>query len=229
MPYDKQLEQAIFSWDVATWSRALSLWDKSLDWTRVETALEVGGNEGGLSIYTALKGIPTVCSDLESPEPKAKANHKAYGLSQLVSYAAINALEIPYESHFDCILFKSIAGGIARNGDLEKSQRLFDQIYKALKPGGTLLFAENLVGSSLHQYARKRFISWAKGWHYFSKGELHEQLSKYSKVTISTTGMAAAFGRSSGQKQFLAKADSLVFNSLCPSAWHYVSFGVAVK
>jgi len=35
-----------------------------------------------------------------------------------------------------------------------------------LKPGGWLLFAENLKGSMLHRLLRKTFVRWANYWRY---------------------------------------------------------------
>lgn len=80
-------------------------------------------------------------------------------MENLITYQDIDATQIPYENEFDIIVFKSIIGGIGRNDNKEIQQLVFNQIYKALKPGGQLLFAENLSASPLHRFFSKWLLS----------------------------------------------------------------------
>jgi len=57
---------------------------------------------------------------------------------------------MPHENRFDVIVLKSLFGGISKGrGPSERSSVLL-QVYKALKSGGVLLFAENVEASRQH-------------------------------------------------------------------------------
>ena len=101
-------------------------------------------------------------------------------------------------------------------------------MYKALKPGGVLLFAENLTGSLFHQLARKKFVKWG-GWLYLSIERLNQLLKVFSAVELKTTGVSAVFGRTEKQKNNLARFDAALLNSVCPENWHYIAYGIAKK
>ena len=60
---DPGILKKIIQWDVKSWSKALLFWEKRVDWDRVENGLELGGREGGLSLWLALKGKKVLCSD----------------------------------------------------------------------------------------------------------------------------------------------------------------------
>ena len=149
--------QQFVEWDVVNWAKAIRFWEDKIDFKTDFKCLELGSNRGGLSLWLGMKGVDVICSDLENPQSIAKALHGKY--EQLkINYEAINALEIPYENEFDLIVFKSVLGGASRGGNQGNKQLVMDQIYKALKPGGKLLFAENLMASDLHQFFRKQFV-----------------------------------------------------------------------
>jgi SAM-dependent methyltransferase len=219
----------IMQWDVRTWSRALPLWEKYLPAVSGGMAIELGGREGGLSLYLASRGMRVLCTDIEDVREKAQPLHACYQVGHLVSYEVVDATAIPRENHFDVVIFKSIIGGIGRNEHPELQQQTFDSIYRSLKPGGVLLFAENLKGSPLHAWMRKKFVRWGNEWRYVETRELRHYLRSFNHVDLRTTGFASAFGRSETQRHLLSYADSAFFNSLVPSSWHYVSFGAAVK
>lgn len=155
----KELTKDIIQWDIKSWSKALSYWDRNIEWDKIQNGLELGGREGGLSLWLALKGKTIVCSDLNDVKKTAEQLHLRHNVSSLVKYQDIDASSIPYENYFDIIVFKSIIGGIGRNNNYEIQQKVFKKIYKALKPGGKLLFAENLIASPFHQRLRKRFVN----------------------------------------------------------------------
>jgi SAM-dependent methyltransferase len=226
---NKQLKKDIIQWDTASWSKALRLWDKEVDWKNVKTGLELGGREGGLALWLALKGVQTVCSDLMDTEATASKLHEKHKVTHLITYQDIDATDIPYENHFDVIVFKSIIGGIGRNSNIAPQREAFNQMHKALKPGGKLLFAENLIASPVHQRLRSKYVTWGDSWRYVSIPEMNDFLSIFSSHRFETTGFLGALGRSESQRKTLAKFDNLLFNRVVPDNWNYICYGVAVK
>lgn len=224
-----ELLKEIIQWDVKSWSKALSFWENNVDWDRVENGLELGGREGGLSLWLALKGKNTLCSDLVNVKETAEKLHIRHQVTGFVNYEDIDASNIPYENHFDVIVFKSIIGGIGRGNNFEIQKKVFREIHKALKPGGKLLFAENLISSPLHQRLRKRYVNWASEWRYVTIDELKECLGEFSSYELKTTGFLGTLGRSEGQRNFLAATDQLFWNHVSPSSWKYIAYGVAQK
>ncbi|MCU0436136.1 MAG: class I SAM-dependent methyltransferase [Bacteroidia bacterium] len=223
-----------FQWDIRNWSKALPCWEKALPPAKPQTgaapkALELGGREGGLSLWLAQKGFQVICSDLSGAEATASPLHRQHGVTAKITYADIDASNIPFENEFDVVVFKSIIGGIGRNNNKEIQREVFAQIHKALKPGGKLLFAENLTASPLHKFFRRRFTNWSGYWRYVTEAELREFMQPFSSVEIHTTGFAGTFGRSEKQKNFLARTDEWLWNAVTPRSWKYIAYGVAVK
>jgi SAM-dependent methyltransferase len=218
----------IVQWDVRTWSRAVDYWDQNVDWSRVHTCLELGGREGGLSLWLALKNKSVVCSDLSNTETTARPLHERYGAVEMVLYEDIDATDLRYENHFDLVVFKSILGGIGQNDDKAKQRRVFERIRKALVPGGFLLFAENMAASALHRSARKHFSPWSTYWRYPSYDEMEEFLSVFTAYDMRTTGFTATFGRNEAQRDVLARLDALLDRAI-GKRWKYMAYGVAVK
>ncbi len=223
------LQKAVIGWDVKNWSRALRFWSDHLpDYTHPLKCLELGGKEGGLSLWLAKQGHEVICSDLQNPGEAAQPIHEKFKVAELISYAAIDATAIPYHDHFDLIAFKSILGGISRMGRDEKKTHTMQQIHQALKPGGILLFAENLKASVVHQFFRRNFVKWGKNWNYLQLGEIAELLDVYEHWEVQTFGYWGAFGRSESQRTLLASIDSLL-NPLTPPSSRYIIFGIAKK
>ncbi len=226
---DKKLLIDIIQWDVGTWSKALKYWNDKVNWSEVENCLEVGGREGGLSLWMALKNKTVVCSDLTDTQKNAQLLHQKYGATK-VKYQDIDIKNIPYESYFDIIAVKSVLGGILRNNEEEAIRTLaIKELYKALKPGGKLLFAENLVASPLHKFLRKRNNAWSKYWHYFTADEINDLLKMFSSVQFNVTGFLAVLGRNESQRKALTMADNIIFNQIMPDHWKYLIYGVAEK
>lgn len=223
------LSTDIIQWDIATWSRALNYWEHAVDWSSVGNALEPGARNGGLSLWLALKGKQVVCSDRGDVRATAEPLHKKYNVTSLVKYEDIDATSIPYENHFDVIVFKSVIGGIGYGNNKVAQEKAFVEMHKALKPGGKLLFAENLAATKLHRRLRKRGAKWGAEWRYVTTKELEEFLSPFSSKKILATGFLSVFGRSETQRKFLAAIDQCFFNVLTPMSWKYMGYGVAVK
>ncbi len=225
---EKELLNDILQWDVAGWTPALEFWEQKIPKDKGKLkCLELGCREGGLSLWLALKGHEVNASDLDDTSSVAQPLHLKYKL-QNVSYHNIDATSIPFENYFDVIIFKSILGGIGRMG-IEKQEETIRQIYKALKPGGILLFAENLRATLLHEFFRKNFTRWGKEWRYISLDEMKKFLSIFNASEIKTTGFTSVFGRNENQKSFLNKIDRSVFNKIVPASWKYISYGIARK
>jgi ubiquinone/menaquinone biosynthesis C-methylase UbiE len=225
---DKNLLGDIIQWDVRIWSQALDFWESRVDWSRVDNCLDLGAGRGGLSLWMALKHKHVVCSDVEDSS-RAREHHKKYDLDGYVEYATIDATNIPYENQMDIVTIKSVIVNIGGGDDSGKQQAAVDQMYKALKPGGKLLFAENLVGSPVHRFVRKRFVKWGAWCRYVTVDEMKTFLRRFSRVEMRTTGVFGAFGRTERQRNALGVVDNAVLNHVTPRSWQYLVYGIAEK
>ncbi len=228
-PIQPELLTDIIEWDVCTWSHALDFWiqKSSSDFSSAKV-LELGSRNGGLSLWMALQGAEVVCSDLEGPTKTAREKHERYGVAHRIQYERIDATRIPYKNTFDIVMFKSILGDIGSGGRKELQRRAVEEMYNALKPGGELMFAENLVASPGHKFMRRNFVSWGKVWRYVTIEEVKNFMNIFSSFDYMTTGFWAAFGRSERQREILAMLDR-VFVPLIPENWRYVIIGIARK
>ncbi len=227
---DKHFIEEVIEWDVENWKHALLFWNDVIQATteNENKGLELGGRRGGPSLWLASKGYDVVCSDLENPQENAKLLHDKYKTSGVISYEAISATNIPYENHFDVIVMKSIIGGVSHSGQDELQKKVIDECLKALKPGGQLLFAENLDASVLHRFARKRFVKWGSAWNYLKYKNIPNLFTDWKSLKFETVGFFAAFGRSENQRRMLGKIDRF-FHPILPKKIKYIVYGVAVK
>lgn len=219
----------IIQWDIVNWSRCLHYWEKEIGNNAIDkNALEIGSGNGGLSLWLAKKGMRVVCSDISDPKVSAgniHANHDFYGK---ITYEAIDATDIPYADYFDYIIFKSVLGGIGRNNRKDLQSKAIKQMRKCLKPGGKLLFAENLTGPPLHKYLRTKFVPWGESWRYVTIDEVKDLLSDFSDFGYKTWGFLGAFGRNEPQRSILGRLDSFL-DFLVPASSRYIIYGAAVK
>lgn len=215
-------------WDVRNWSRALDFWSRhsAQDLSRC-SALEIGCKNGGLSLWMASHGATVVCSDIAGPTEQAVRSHRAHGVAHLITYEPINATHIPYTERFDVVLFKSILGAVARLGDKDAQAKAIAEMHRALKRGGELLFAENLIASPLHAFLRRRYVRWP--WRYVSISEMLEFLAPFSHVSWTAVGFTGAFGRGNVQRNILGALDRLLLDRITPERWKYIIIGVARK
>ena len=218
-------------WDVYTWSRALDFWQSHAQSHGAVRGLELGGRHGGLSLFFAERlGSDMVCSDYGGPSDEAKRVLEPYTNQSKVEFADINALDINFpDNQFDFVVFKSVLPSLA-DGKLSNQQRAIDEVFRVLKPGGVMYFAENMRASALHKFGRKHFVKWGDRCRYISVAELDELLSAFSKTEIRFTGFFAVFApaRLPWLKRAFAKIDSLI-DKLLPTRWKYVAFGAATK
>lgn len=229
MTLTKNLTKDIIEWDVENWKHALYLWNQHLiKFDTPLTCLELGGRKGGCSLWLANAGHHVICSDLTNPEEDASKLHAKYELSGKVEYQAINATDIPYENHFDVIVLKSIIGGVSHSGQDALQAELVKQCYKALKPGGKLMYAENLAASKFHQFMRKKFVNWGDRWNYVRFQNVPDLFSNFKEHEYTTRGFLGTFGRTEAQRNALATVDRL-FNPIIPKNMRYLVYGVAQK
>jgi SAM-dependent methyltransferase len=219
---EKEMLRDVIAWDIVNWSKALDYWQNNAAiFNKDYKCLELGSSKGGMSLWLALYGNKVLCTDLNGPEKAAYRIHEKYKCSSRITYGSINATNIPHENEFDVIIFKSIIGGIPQ----DKTKTL-NEIHKALKPGGKLLFVENLESTIFHRLLRKHYGT--KGWDYLRIDEVDKIFGAYNKVSYTTTGFLGCFGRTEPQKNFLGKVDTL-FDWIIPNSRKYILMGVAEK
>jgi len=226
---NKEIIHDIIAWDVVNWSKAIAYWERELEIKAKNLdCLELGAAKGGCSLWLALHGNRVICSDLISPFESAFEIHKKYDCRELITYDSINATEIPYENKFDIVVFKSILGGITRKGSGNSKKQVIDEVYRAIKPGGKLIFAENLEASYLHRFMRKKFVRWGGEWNYLKYHEVNEVFGSFSSLKYKTAGFFGTFGRTEKQRHLLGWLDNL-FNVLIPKSTRYILIGIAEK
>jgi len=212
----------IVVWDIVNWSTAIKYWENNAQVKNKNyECLELGSSKGGMSLWLALNGNNVLCTDLNGPEDGAHRIHEKYNCSSRITYGAMDATNIPHENKFDVVIFKSIIGGIPQ----DKTKTL-TEIHKALKPGGKLLFAENLEATFLHKILRRNFGT--KGWDYLKMDEIDKVFTAYNKVNYTTVGFFGCMGRNEWQRNFLGKVDT-VLNWIIPNRSKYILIGVAEK
>jgi len=230
MDYSHDQLKDFLEWDIDTWKHALWYWDEVLDKQpfSCEKALELGARNGGLSLYLAEKGMQVVCSDLNGPTPQARELIEQHGqeLADRVSFESVDATAIPCaENSFDLVVFKSVLGGIGMACGFEGIQQAVREIHRVLRPGGLLLFAENLEGSRLHRQARRAFVPWGKSWLYPTMEQIEDLLTIFDHSELRSYGFFSCFKKDFAPFVFV---DRLVCRSR-KSRSHYMVFGYARK
>jgi SAM-dependent methyltransferase len=225
------LREDIVGWDVANWSRALDYWESRVGFDSAPgSALELGcGGNGGMSLWLAKHGCKVICSGYHAVEEAARVAHRAHGVESLIEYATVDARSIPYREAFDLVCYKSMLGRIVEDGSLQVARDVVAQISQALKPGGRLLFAENLASSRLHHALRQRWGTGKRRWRYFTIEELVELHSGFSAFEYTTFGFTGCLGRTEGQRRLLGHLDSHLLERIVPGRWHYIMAGIATK
>ncbi|MCX2449929.1 methyltransferase domain-containing protein [Pedobacter sp. PLR] len=221
------LKRDIIGWDTENWSRAIPFWEKLGQLKqRDNKCLELGAYGGGLSLWLALNKNRVICSNLEIPDANTKKIHHQYNCLSYIAYEAIDATNIPYADHFDFITFKSILGGIPGVDGQQVKIKTINQIHTSLKPGGKLLFAENLSASIFHKILRYWFGT--KNWNYLKLSDMDVVFSSFSDVKYTTVGFFGCFGRNESQRIFLGKLDKF-FDWMIPRKCRYIIIGIATK
>jgi ubiquinone/menaquinone biosynthesis C-methylase UbiE len=216
----------IVQWDIKNWSKCLKFWDENTDLKNPKKILALGEREGGMSLYFALNGHTVICSDYNAMPDTTRKMHADYGVSEQISYEKIDMKAIALEdASVDVVVFKSVIGALGNEADQKQA---ISEIYRVLKKGGVFLFAENLEGSKLHQYLRKKFVSWGERWRYIDRAEIQNWANDFSTRKTKAHGVISLFGRSEKQRSFLAGIDT-VLTPITPKKWRYILYGVFKK
>jgi SAM-dependent methyltransferase len=154
-----------------------------------------------------------------------RALHRRHGVDHRITYASedATALSMPGGS-YDVVIFKSVIGAL---GSKERQQKAISEMLRVLRPGGVLLFAENLGGTRLHRWLRKRFVAWDAYWRYLSMPADRDLFNGFDHVEYRTHGLLANLGRSENQRDLLARIDAILC-PLTPRSWHYIVYGFAI-
>jgi len=222
----------VIGWDVRTWGRAVEAWERAL--ARAPEGpldvLEVGAGPGGPSLWLALKGHRVVTSNVSGTREQAAPLHERYGVADRIEYRDLDLTrELPYRDAFDVVVFKSVLGGLG-GADPALPGVALDEIRAALRPGGILLWAENLRGNWLHRAARTLAyrIRRVPIWQYLALRRLRELLgSRFAEVELHVGGVLAVLGTSEAARDRLARADQALFDRIVPASWHYMAYGCA--
>ena len=225
----------IVGWDVRTWSRAVECWERAVAEQEARLGrpldvLEIGAGPGGPSLWLTLRGHRVVTSNLDNTELLARPLHERYGVAERIDYRDLDVVAgLPYRDAFDVVVFKSVLGGLGGD-DPQLARRALAELRAALRPGGLLLWAENLRGTLLHRAARWAAyrIRRARTWHYLALRRLRELLAgAFEDVELHTGGTLAVLGTSERARGRLAAIDQAVLDRLQPPSWHYMAYGTA--
>ncbi len=218
----------ILQWDVVNWSMCLDLWEPFVRSNRPLDCLEIGARKGGLSLWLASRGHRVTCTDISDPREEAQEVHARYPFCATVKYRALDATRMSFDGLFDLVVFKSVLGGIGRNSNMAAIERAVAGMFRALRPGGVLLFAENLKASRLHVHFRRIFVGWGKSWNYLNFSDIQRIFSDFRELRLRYGGFLGAFGRTEGQRSILGLFDRALSGSI-PNRWKYIVAGVARK
>lgn len=224
---ERYLRKDVIGWDTENWVRAIPFWENNGQPNHeTNKCLELGAHGGGLSLWLALNKNKVVCSNINQPDENTRKIHCKYNCQSNISYEAIDATSIPYFNHFDVIVFKSILGGIKGQEIEDAKVKVINEIHKSLKPGGKLLFAENLDASIFHKILRYWFGT--KSWSYLKLKDVEAIFSSFDKVTYTTVGFFGCMGVNERQRVLLGKLDCFI-DQIFPKASRYIIIGVATK
>jgi hypothetical protein len=226
-----ELLHDVLTWDVVTWSSALTFWQQyaSVDLTR-SSALEIGaGESGGLSLWLALQGCDVLCTTPGNVSERVRAMHRRYGVGHRIRYASLDALELHDQHAFDVIAFKSVLGGIGTNDRFDRQQEAIARLHAALRQGGNLLFAENLAATRAHAALRSHFGAGKDRWRYPTIREMDRLLAPFAAVHHTTAGFVGSWGTTEMQRRVSGAVDAFLCRWLVPASWQYVMLGVAIK
>jgi SAM-dependent methyltransferase len=169
-----------------------------------------------------------VCSDLEIPGFPAWALHARHGAAGKITYQAVDILTPPYPAaSFDLIIFKSVLHALPQPW---LQAHAMQELHRLLRPGGLLLFAENLRASPLHRVLRRLFRPrWLlQQRRYPTAAEIRLWCRKFREFHWETWGFLGALGRQERERRRLARLDAAI-KPLVPQEWRYIIFACARK
>jgi len=225
MRWEERFQKDVIEWDVPNWSRAVDFWPLDEFAGKSLRVLELGARRGGLSLLFAKKGLADdgniICSDLSGPSAEACVLHKKYHVENHISYAAVDAVKLDEQDAYDIICFKSVLGGIGHNDNKQAQKTAIHNCWRALKPGGYLLFAENLTSTRVHQALRRKFNAWGTSWRYITIDEALHFCQEFSRISYRCFGFFGTLGRNEGQRCVLGQVDR-IFDRFLPERAKYI-------
>jgi len=227
MNYSRSVLKIYLQWDEMAWSECLSLFGDIVKKQGITNGLEIAANKGGMSLFFANEfGISMRCTDLNNPEPQCQTIIALLQDPNMIVFDGLDALQMKLsDNSVDMLIFKSFLGGMRT---YENQQKAAHEIYRVLKHGGVLLFAENLRGSCLHRFLRKTFIKWGLNWRYMQLDELHILFGNYKIKKIKSFGYFSAFSKMEFLRPAFYYLDK-VLDFLIPASSKYIGYGFAIK
>lgn len=236
--YTKQVIADCIQWDVYNWSQALHYWQPVLTGIKNKEERKVlclGERDGGLALWFALQGFQVVCTDIYGVTPQAEQLHKSYSVSKDITYDSVDIFQMNYPAErFDIVVCKSVIGGLKTTYSdpttrtLDNQKRAIREIRRVLKKGGFFLGAENLKGSKLHQYYRKKVKGKKIGWRHLSRTEVEWLFSDYEVFKHKSFGFLGTFYPSKVLNRVFFYFDWLLSRLFSPE-WLYIDFLIAQK
>jgi len=226
----------ILGWDVRTWSRAVEAWQAPLRRAALRhpdrplQTLELGAGPGGPSLWLAAQGHQVTCTNYDNTELLARPLHERYGVTDRIEYRDLDVLSAaPEADRYDVIVFKSVLGGLGGD-DASRAATAMAWIFASLRPGGTLLFAENIRGTWGHRLARSvAYRVRGASWRFLPLRELRAHLAPFESVELTASGFLAVLGTTESARDRLARADEALFDRIVPASWHYMAYGSALR
>ena len=227
---DRAIWKDIVEWDVNNWSRAIKYWDEvepNLLNVEGKKVLDIGGRNGGMSLFWALRGAEVYCTDLDiNGLKKAETLHKKYKVIEKIHYCKLDVLGLDDNDKYDIVTFKSVLGGVGRNNNYDAQVKMMWNIYNSLKTGGYCCFVENLAGSSIHMFLRKNLRKWGSSWRYVNICEIQQLTNMFDNVKYNSFGISGGTLRNCGPLfGYLEKS----IESFFPLSSRYICSVVAKK
>ncbi len=220
----------IIEWDILNWSQLITYWGPILKKLPPGgKILAFGERNGGLSLWLAMQGFHVECTDRVKPTDAAVEMHKRYGVADRITYGSFDVVNsLDGNNKYDLIIAKSVLGGIksdyknATTRTSETRENAIKNIYNLLKPGGYILFAENIQGSILLHQVRK-LLGKQKGWYYFNIADLNNLFKQFSNVEIKTFGVIPTTSKNKYLNRLIFSLNKYLLN-IFPPSYKYIAF-----
>lgn len=226
MKYTSRQISDAFEWDAVNWSYCLEHWKPYMAADKPLRVLTVGEKNAGISLLFALAGNEVTATDLEGVTDRGKELHKRHNVSHLVTYNTADLTSLPFpDGCFDIVACKSV---LVMLRSVENQKKALQNIHRVLKPGGYLLFAENLKSTPFHNFLRNKFQPWAHYTLYMDYAEKDNFFSIFSERKFSTRGFLGNLIPNQQVRILLGKIDTLI-NPVIPDPLKYILFGACKK
>jgi SAM-dependent methyltransferase len=153
---------------------------------------------------------------------------RRHGAAGKITYQAVDILTPPYPAaSFDLIIFKSVLNALPQPW---LQAQAVQELHRLLRPGGLLLFAENLRASPLHRLLRRLFRPGGllQQRRYPTAAEIHSWCRGFREFHGETWGFVGTMSRQERVRRRLARLEAAIM-SLVPQKWRYIIFACARK